>query len=78
MALSGLRMGSVGQVGDSRAFCPDALSLALFETWGLAAPAAGGLTSCLKARNLAPEQCVAENGREGFSVMVSFFVFHRA
>jgi hypothetical protein len=33
VALSGLRMGSVGQVGDSRAFCPDALSLALFETW---------------------------------------------
>jgi len=30
---SGLRMGGVGQVGDSRAFCPDALSLALFETW---------------------------------------------
>jgi hypothetical protein len=33
VALSGLRMGSVGQVGDSGAFCPDALSLALFETW---------------------------------------------
>ena len=33
MGLSGLGMDSVGQVSDSRAFCPDAVNLGLFETW---------------------------------------------